>query len=76
MNRIMIKCPECEGKTKTVEMARANTDEIYRKKECLSCGHKFYTVEFIVNATNDFLKSWHRCLGETNKTCYNGGSQI
>lgn len=67
MNRLMIKCPKCNGKTKTAEMAWSENDEILRQKKCIECGHIFYTTEFEVEASNHFLREWHGCLAKTSK---------
>lgn len=37
-------CPKCNGKTKTID-SRADEDSVSRRRECLSCGYRFSTVE-------------------------------
>ena len=67
MNRLMIKCPECKGKTRTIAMGRNPNGALLRQKECMVCGHKFFTSETIVEADNLFLREWHVGLMRAEK---------
>lgn len=37
-------CPECGGKTKVMDTVTIS-EEVYRRRKCLSCDKLFYTVE-------------------------------
>lgn len=37
-------CPICGDKTHVIDSA-SDTEQIYRRRECVSCKHRFYTVE-------------------------------
>lgn len=37
-------CPVCFEKTKVVD-SRHHEDSVTRRRECLSCGHRFTTIE-------------------------------
>lgn len=54
-----MKCPKC-SKTKIANVKTVDVpwNETYRKKKCLSCGHKFYTAEFEVEPNKRFRKEW------------------
>lgn len=52
-------CPKCNSKS-IVGVNRPDTDrnEVYRAHKCKECGHKFHTVEFVVEETESFKKLW------------------
>lgn len=58
-------CPKCGSKTKILD-TRYNKlhGETYRHRKCTltGCNHKFYTVEFIAEATDDFTVTWDKAL--------------
>jgi len=39
-----MNCPKCEGQTKVIDTA-AVYDSVIRRRECLSCGQRFFTEE-------------------------------
>jgi len=39
-----MECPECNGKTKTIE-SRKRWKTVIRRRECLSCHNRFTTIE-------------------------------
>ena len=45
-------CPVCGGDT-TVVCTRSDCEGVYRRRECLTCGHKFYTTE-LESGSDDF----------------------
>lgn len=50
-----MKCPKCDGKTKVTDTVPNEAEhEIYRRRLCLECGHKFYSVEFETEPTARF----------------------
>lgn len=55
-------CPKCEHlKTKVVDTVYNKTDdEFYRRRVCLKCRHRFYTVEFIIEDNEQFRKLWNK----------------
>jgi transcriptional regulator NrdR family protein len=60
-----MRCPKCFGKayirdTVNVHDERLNSDDVYRKRICGSCGHTFYTAEFEVEETPEFHEMWAR----------------
>lgn len=54
-------CPKCDSNTKVLD-TRFDVDCVTRKRCCLSCGHKFVTVEVDadwlerIKKTNDRLQ--------------------
>lgn len=56
-----MKCPECGGKT-TVSDSSFNpkTNEYSRRRKCLVCDHRFYTMEFEVERNKRFEKDWNK----------------
>lgn len=44
-------CPVCGGKT-TVSNCASDCECVYRRRNCLLCGHKFTTTEQESNDTN------------------------
>lgn len=75
-----MRCPKCNGKAKVTDTINSAENEIYRKRKCLACGHVFYTTEFEVEQTTEFLHEyrkayrsnsleWHR-YGKRTYTIY------
>ena len=52
-----MNCPKCGGKTAVTDGAKA-TDEIYRRRKCLVCDHRFFTIEYEVENDAEFYKTW------------------
>jgi len=40
-----VKCPYCGAESRVVESRHTEEDEIRRRRECLSCGRRFNTME-------------------------------
>lgn len=54
-----MRCPKCNGKTRVIDnVYNPKTNESYRRRECKECGHNFYTTEFEVPVTGEFLDAW------------------
>lgn len=54
-------CPDCCGKVTVADTVHiTDTNEIYRKRKCLECGHVFYTTEFEVEKTEQFRNEWNK----------------
>lgn len=50
-----MKCPKCDGKARVIDTIPNEQDhETYRRRVCLECGHKFYSVEFETEPTARF----------------------
>lgn len=55
----MSYCQYCDGKLKTIAVVHdTENNEIYRKKKCLNCNRKSYTMEFEVEETQTFLRTF------------------
>ena len=54
----MMTCPMCGGKCQTVETLDSPDNDVYRQKNCLHCGYKFFTLEFVVQNNEGFQKEW------------------
>lgn len=58
-------CPKCYGKTRVTETRNnVKESETYRRRICndKTCCHKFYTVEFVAEETNNFKESWKEAI--------------
>lgn len=55
-----MKCPNCnsEDTVKVVDSLSTDENEIYRKRKCTKCGHKFFTCEFEVEVNKRFKSEW------------------
>ena len=53
-----MRCQKCGCKTGVSDVVRV-TDEVYRKRVCKSCGHKFFTIEFEAEQDQRFYETWH-----------------
>lgn len=42
-----MNCIYCEGETKVVDSRPTNKNEIRRRRECLTCGYRFTTMESV-----------------------------
>lgn len=52
-----MKCPNCGNGVMVWDTARSE-EEIYRKRKCKVCGHKFCTIEYEVDYDAKFKKEW------------------
>ena len=60
-----MNCPKCDGKTRVTDTVRNMPEhETYRKRLCLECGNKFYSVEFETEATSRFKGMFGRLRSE------------
>lgn len=52
-----MNCPVCNNYTTKVKNCVNNhiDNERYRQRECMKCGHIFYTCEFEIEASDDFI---------------------
>ena len=56
-------CPECGGTKSKVLDSRSVVDMIRRRRECITCGHRFNTFEIredAIPATTDVLLAKNR----------------
>ena len=55
-------CPYCKSKSTVCHETRSNNDdnENYRKRKCHDCGQDFYTVEFVAEENESFVKAWRK----------------
>lgn len=55
-------CPYCNSKSTVCHETRSNDDdnENYRKRKCHDCGRDFYTVEFVAEENESFVKAWRK----------------
>lgn len=51
-----MRCPFCQHRDSRVTDSRANEDGIRRRRECVSCGDRFTTVETVQLATLQIVK--------------------
>lgn len=53
-----IVCPKCGIKTRNADtIPDEGNNEIYREKTCYLCGHVFYTLEFVIEDTEQLQKT-------------------
>lgn len=52
-------CPDCGGKTRTVDTAQTQNNETYRRKKCLECGRLIFTIEYEVEPDEQYRKDWN-----------------
>ena len=57
-----MQCQKCRSTKNTYAADKVERPDgvIYRKYECKKCSHTFYSMEFPVVATDEFLESWRR----------------
>ena len=55
-------CPYRNSKSTVCHETRSNNDdnENYRKCKCHDCGQDFYTVEFVAEENESFVKAWRK----------------
>lgn len=52
-------CPECGGKTTVFDSSfNPETNEYSRRRRCLVCNFKFFTMEFEIEWTEQFEEDW------------------
>ena len=61
-----MKCPICGNNTKVIDV-RHDCESIGRKRECKTCGHIFYSVEFIAEQDDVFEKEWSKYHRATSR---------
>lgn len=52
-------CPICGEKTKVLE-SKADVDSIERRRECLSCGYRFSTLEIDRDLYRKMVKEYDK----------------
>lgn len=58
-------CPLCGGKTGVCEnVLNDKENEMYRRRKCKECGHKFYTLEFVVPDYNVLRDTYNLYLSK------------
>ena len=56
-----MKCPACGGKVKILDTRQNDEDhETYRHRRCEECSYDYYTTEYEVEPTMDFMLTWQR----------------
>ena len=63
-------CPKCGSKTKVLNTRYNKLEgEEYRSRRCEfpGCSHKFYTVEFVAEATDEFMLTWDKAANLRHK---------
>ena len=53
-----MNCPKCNNKSVVLE-TRSVELNVYRKRKCGSCGHKFYTEETETDDISGFKYHWY-----------------
>ena len=54
-------CPKCNGKSKMKDgYLNKEFNEAFRLRECESCGHEFWTVEFSVTTSDKHFKRLYK----------------
>ena len=55
-------CRKCKSQVHTIDVVQnTDTNDIYRKKKCLSCGYTCYTFEKVVKFHDrKFQKNWNK----------------
>jgi transcriptional regulator NrdR family protein len=62
-----MKCSKCSGKVKVLDTIHSAENEIYRRRKCLECGRIFFSTEFEVETTADFLDEYHKSYRTTKE---------
>ena len=65
-----MKCPICQSEDHKVIDSRRKENGIFRRRECLSCGFRFNTVENIFNGEKKKRKMLPLASGIDNKHEY------
>jgi transcriptional regulator NrdR family protein len=54
-----MRCPKCnDTDIRVIKTVNVSWNEVYRKKQCNTCKHIFYTAEFEVEPNKRFKKEW------------------
>lgn len=62
-----IKCPECQSmRLRVIVTAPATNGDTVRRRNCLACGHRWYTVQSPEQQLPQCQVSWIR-VGTQNK---------
>lgn len=60
-------CPKCHGRVEVKDSVNVAWNEIYRRRQCVECGHVFYTAEFEVEQNHRFEREWFRFYKKKKK---------
>lgn len=55
-----MKCPKCNSKTIVTDVRHPQSDENLRRRKCTACERIFYTIEYEVEMTGEFIERWSR----------------
>lgn len=53
-----MKCPECGGKLKVVDVVQTDDNRTLRKKRCDDCNRVLYTSEIVIIINHEFMSTW------------------
>jgi transcriptional regulator NrdR family protein len=56
-------CPECDCEKTIVKDSRPVEDNVFRRRVCSECGHKFFTEEVVIR-DEKLLKNYHKSVVE------------
>ena len=61
-------CPKCNGVTMVCDTRyNAKENEMFRQRTCKVCSHKFFTIEFDIEANNKFTMLWKTLIRGSGK---------
>jgi transcriptional regulator NrdR family protein len=64
---VRIKCPECQSiRLRVIVTAPATNGDTVRRRNCLACGHRWYTVQSPEEVLSQYQVNWIR-VGTQNK---------
>ena len=55
---VRLYCPKCGGKTTLVDMVQTPEREVIRRRRCLTCDHRFHTIEYEIEWDDRLKHLW------------------
>ena len=60
-------CPKCGGNVSVTDTLTSHENEMFRRRRCVECSHRFFTIEFEVIADPKFESDWKSLMSERDK---------
>lgn len=56
-----MKCPKCKADVRVLDGVKIPENKQYRLRACKRCAHQFYTIETIIDPSQEpeFVENWH-----------------
>jgi transcriptional regulator NrdR family protein len=59
-----MKCPVCGADSRIIKNLANSDNDTFRLRQCRECSNTFYTIEFVIEDTDQFKHEWNKLLAK------------